>query len=412
MNYLEAIKKYSFFSLAPLLSAIIQLLSVFLIGHSLSDYELGLAGIFNTLIFILVFISDGGSSNYFIYKVIMGKREVNVINILNIFVSVFSISLFFILSQKSFHFKYSVVFCFFIISLTITLPLYKCSRLLVEKKFNTIASIELLSKIVFIISLAVLLYFVEIQSASVVYAWAISYFVRFISLQISSKNIFLYDATEIYQVDSISTILKKWWSYVHNQIFSQVINYITLTADIFIISHFGGVERVGAYSLCKDATLKISSVISPVISKLFISFIVTSDLSQLKLIYKRVFFMVLVIAVSVFFSWCLLGPYILKMLKPNLDYGFEIFIYAWAICGVLRMMINPVTSIFQGIGQTRKELYVNMVSFASFLILFLVLSMTVTGEVIANKVLVTLIGMYVISFIFSSWMLKKTFLKI
>lgn len=100
MKYLHIIKKYSFFSIAPLITALIQLFSVFIIGHTLSGPELGLAGIFNTLIFILVFISDGGSSNYFIYRKILSFPEVRIITVLNVSVSFLSILLYFVLSPN------------------------------------------------------------------------------------------------------------------------------------------------------------------------------------------------------------------------------------------------------------------------------------------------------------------------
>ncbi|GFQ17369.1 oligosaccharide flippase family protein [Enterobacter hormaechei] len=220
----------------------------------------------------------------------------------------------------------------------------------------------------------------------------------------------------MYQENSIKygikNIIRRWWAYIHNQIFSQFLNYITLTADIFIVSHFGGLERVGVYSLCKDATLKISAVISPVIGKLLISHVVTSDIKVIHLNAKRIFLSILFVAMTIFLAWSVVGPYLLQELRPDIHSDFEIFIYAWAICGVLRMLINPVATIFQGLGETRKELYINLVSSLSFIMIFslLYVSGVITGVI--NIILITLIGMYVISLIYSGWLLQKRFQKI
>ncbi|CZU75466.1 colanic acid exporter [Enterobacter hormaechei] len=410
MKYLHIIKKYSFFSISPLITALIQLFSVFIIGHTLSGPELGLAGIFNTLIFILVFISDGGSSNYFIYRKILSFPEVRIITVLNVSVSFLSILLYFVLSPNFIESSIVTLISFFVMALSISFPLYHYSRLLVEKKFNTIAMVEVFSKFVFIASLSALIYRFQIQGVAVVYAWTASYVIRCLIFIVVCRGFSLYQENSIKY--GIKNIIRRWWAYIHNQIFSQFLNYITLTADIFIVSHFGGLERVGVYSLCKDATLKISAVISPVIGKLLISHVVTSDIKVIHLNAKRIFLSILFVAMTIFLAWSVVGPYLLQELRPDIHSDFEIFIYAWAICGVLRMLINPVATIFQGLGETRKELYINLVSSLSFIMIFslLYVSGVITGVI--NIILITLIGMYVISLIYSGWLLQKRFQKI
>lgn len=410
MKYIQVIKKYSFFSVAPLLSALIQLFSVFIIGHTLSSSELGLAGIFNTLIFILVFISDGGSSNYFIYRRILTFLEVRIITVLNVSVSCLSIILYLLLSPNLIEGSIFTIFSFLVISLSISFPLYHYSRLLVEKKFNTIAMVEVFSKIIFISSLVVLIYNFNIQGEAVVYAWATSYVIRCVIFIIVCRGICLYEKNSV--ASGFNSIVKRWWAYIHNQIFSQFLNYITLTADIFIVSHFGGLERVGVYSLCKDTTLKISAVISPVISKLLISHVVTSNVKMLHLNAKRIFLSILFVALCVFITWSVISPYLLQRLRPDIHSDFEIYIYAWAICGVLRMLINPIATIFQGVGETRKELQINIVSFIAFVIIFSLLYLSGFMAGVINTVLITLVGMYIISLMYSGWLLQRRFQKI
>ncbi|MBK4296175.1 O22 family O-antigen flippase, partial [Enterobacter cloacae] len=185
-----------------------------------------------------------------------------------------------------------------------------------------------------------------------------------------------------------------------------------LTADIFIVSHFGGLERVGVYSLCKDTTLKISAVISPVISKLLISHVVTSNVKMLHLNAKRIFLSILFVALCVFITWSVISPYLLQRLRPDIHSDFEIYIYAWAICGVLRMLINPIATIFQGVGETRKELQINIVSFIAFVIIFSLLYLSGFMAGVINTVLITLVGMYIISLMYSGWLLQRRFQKI
>ncbi|MBJ6578047.1 oligosaccharide flippase family protein [Enterobacter cloacae] len=220
----------------------------------------------------------------------------------------------------------------------------------------------------------------------------------------------------MYEKNSVASgfnsIVKRWWAYIHNQIFSQFLNYITLTADIFIVSHFGGLERVGVYSLCKDTTLKISAVISPVISKLLISHVVTSNVKMLHLNAKRIFLSILFVALCVFITWSVISPYLLQRLRPDIHSDFEIYIYAWAICGVLRMLINPIATIFQGVGETRKELQINIVSFIAFVIIFSLLYLSGFMAGVINTVLITLVGMYIISLMYSGWLLQRRFQKI
>lgn len=171
MKINDLLKKYTLFSLSPLLSAFIQLASIFLLGHSLSGPELGIAGIYNTIVFILVFISDGGSSSYFIYRKFLPKYDVNLINIFNVAISAFAIIIIgYYVPEKS------DLLGLIVVSLTVTLPLYNYARLLVEKKYNIIAIVELKSKLLFFITLYIAINEFDYQGSAVVMSWAVSYF--------------------------------------------------------------------------------------------------------------------------------------------------------------------------------------------------------------------------------------------
>ncbi|HAZ8470861.1 TPA: O22 family O-antigen flippase, partial [Escherichia coli] len=111
-----------------------------------------------------------------------------------------------------------------------------------------------------------------------------------------------------------------------------------------------GLEKVGVYSLCKDATLKISAVLSPVISKLLISHVVNIEENKISPMYKKVYKATIIISISVFGIWALCGSSIIHFIRPQLDQGILTFIIGWSICGILRMMINPIVSIFQATG--------------------------------------------------------------
>ncbi|EFL0231276.1 O22 family O-antigen flippase, partial [Escherichia coli] len=394
MKINDLLKKYTLFSLSPLLSAFIQLASIFLLGHSLSGPELGIAGIYNTIVFILVFISDGGSSSYFIYRKFLPKYDVNLINIFNVAISAFAIIIIgYYVPEKS------DLLGLIVVSLTVTLPLYNYARLLVEKKYNIIAIVELKSKLLFFITLYIAINEFDYQGSAVVMSWAVSYFLRYCLFWWFSKKIELYKNDNLPQ-NKPAAILKSWWMYIHNQILSQVLNYFTITFDIFIISHFGGLEKVGVYSLCKDATLKISAVLSPVISKLLISHVVNIEENKISPMYKKVYKATIIISISVFGIWALCGSSIIHFIRPQLDQGILTFIIGWSICGILRMMINPIVSIFQATGKTRNELYVNITSAVSFI--FFMGMLSIYFDNIADAVILALICMYSISFVYAT----------
>ncbi|HAN1555137.1 TPA: O22 family O-antigen flippase, partial [Escherichia coli] len=247
------------------------------------------------------------------------------------------------------------------------------------------------------------------QGSAVVMSWAVSYFLRYCLFWWFSKKIELYKNDNLPQ-NKPAAILKSWWMYIHNQILSQVLNYFTITFDIFIISHFGGLEKVGVYSLCKDATLKISAVLSPVISKLLISHVVNIEENKILPMYKKVYKATIIISISVFGIWALCGSSIIHFIRPQLDQGILTFILGWSICGILRMMINPIVSIFQATGKTRNELYVNITSAVSFI--FFMGMLSIYFDNIADAVILALICMYSISFVYATVLLRKYFSKI
>lgn len=409
MRLLDVIKKYSLFSFSPVISAVIQLVAVFIIGHVLSGQELGLAGIYSTMIFILVFISDGGSSSYFIYRKILCRNNVLIINLLNIAISLFFV-LFYVLYATYNNYDYVILTAigFLVTSVSITLPLYTYARFLVEKQFNKLALIELISKGVFLASLTLLVYIFNLQSLSVVAAWAISFIVRLILFVLLARTIQLYESSE--ENDHGIQVISKWWRYIKNQIMSQCLNYTVLTSDVFLISHFGGLDKVGIYSLCKDATLKISSVISPVIGKLLVSHVVNIEREQIVSIYKKVFVITFALSFSVFGLWALTGGRVLEFLRPGLSDEAALYIYAWSACGVLRMLINPITSIFQAVGETDKELKINIVSFLAYFLLVSMSYMFVNDVVYV--IVPSLVLMYFVSFGYSSLLLQRFFVGI
>ncbi|KKF38656.1 O22 family O-antigen flippase [Hafnia alvei] len=404
MSYKEIFKKYSLFSLSPLISSVIQLLSVFVVGHSLSNSELGIAGIYSTLIFILIFASDGGSSSFFIFKKKLSKNSVLKVNLFNLVISFFSI-IGFILYLVNYNAPYLIisVMMFLGISLFVTISLYYYSRFLVLNRFNELSIIELSSKVVFIIFLICNIYVFSLGAISIAISWFISYGVRYFLFVMVSRR---YD---LYSVNTTEPIILEWWGYIKNQILSQLINYSVLTFDVFFISTFGGLEKVGIYALCKDVTLKISSVLSPVISKLFISKIVLIDKKEIKKMYDKVFFATFFISVSIFGLWAIVGFDLLKFLRPGLNNEAVFYIAAWSLCGVLRMLINPITAIYQGVGDTFKELKINVFSFCIFSIVMAINYFTMNN--IVAMVLLSLIIMYVSSLCYSFFLLKKSFME-
>ncbi|NIH31525.1 oligosaccharide flippase family protein [Hafnia paralvei] len=404
MSYKEILKKYSLFSLSPLISSVIQLLSIFVVGHSLNNSELGIAGIYSTLIFILIFASDGGSSSFFLFKKKLSRNSVLKVNFLNLVISFFSIIGFiFYLVNYNAPYLFVSVMMFLGISLFVTVSLYYYSRFLVLNKFNEISVIELSSKIIFITVLVCSIYIFSLGAISIAISWFISYGIRFFLFLIFSRKY------ELYSVSTADNIVLQWWGYIKNQILSQLINYSILSFDIFFISTFGGLEKVGIYALCKDATLKISSVLSPVISKLFISKIVLIDKKDIKKMYDKVLLVTFLISVSIFGLWAIVGFDLLRFLRPGLNDEAIFYIVAWSLCGVLRMLINPITAIYQGVGDTFKELKINIFSFCIFSIVMAINYFTMNN--IVTMVLLSLIIMYVSSLCYSFSLLKKSFVE-
>lgn len=386
--------------MVPFLSALIQISSLFLIGHYLNSHELGVAGVMNSIINLVLFVSDGGTSGFYLFRKKLSKFDVLKINIITSVVAFCFIVLLF----YCFFYEYINlfdVFFFFLFSFFSSVSLFYYSSLVANGFFNKLAVCEMLSRCVFIIVLFILVSLFE-TADSLLLAWVFSYAIRYVALRYLSK------------VDYISSntvgILRIWWKYVRFQFVAQAFNYFVLMFDVVVISHFYGASAVGVYSLIKDSSLKISAALNPVINRVFSFKLISNEVDNFQdsKLYNNYIKLVGCFSVSVFVLWGVINPYIFMFVRSVDVRDFFYISMSWSYICACRMLITPLIVKIQISGKTKAEMLINALSFM-LVVVFLLFLWFFLKDDIYTLVIIVLICSYSLSYVIGNYFVGQRF---
>jgi O-antigen/teichoic acid export membrane protein len=142
-----------------------------------------------------------------------------------------------------------------------------------------------------------------------------------------------------------------------------LVNTLNRQADVFIGGLTGNVSALGTYSLPRDLSLRIGTVINPIITRIGFPVMarLQSDAHSLRLVYLQMLRMTASVNAPIYVAIGIFAPEVVALLYGSGWTGAISFLQVFAAWGIVRSTGNPVGSLLFAVGKARLALWWNVV---------------------------------------------------
>jgi O-antigen/teichoic acid export membrane protein len=357
----KAIRGIKWTALSTVVGAVVQILKISILARFLSPEDFGLMALASVVIGFMQVFADGGVSNAIIYKQDITEKQLSSLYWFNVFVGfalflvILGITPFF----SSFYSEKELNVIIPIVGLTVFLQSFSFQfKALFEKKllFNTVAKIEIISRVVSLI-VAVLLAYEGFGVYALVYSLVVMVFLETVLFVL--KGISLHKPSFFFSFKEIVFFIK----FGLFQLGERITNYFSSQLDILLIGKLLGTEAVGIYSVVKQIVMRPAYLINPIVTR--ITFPVMSkfqnDIQKLKGIYLKTVGYVSSVNFPVYTGIIVLAPWIVEVLLGE-EWKKSILIFQLlSVYFMFRAVGNPVGSLILARGRPDIEFYWNLV---------------------------------------------------
>ncbi len=357
----RAISGIKWTTLSTVIAVVTQILKVSILARFLSSEDFGLMALSMVFIGFLQVFSDGGISNAVIYKQEITEKQLSSLYWFNVLLG---FTLFFIILI------FSPIFSYFynepelnkiipLVGLTVLFQSFSLLfKSLFEKNllFNTLSKIEIISKIISLIS-AVYFAFEGYGVYSLVFSIIVMYAVETVLLL--HRGIKLYRPVFHFSIEEIKFFI----TFGAFQLGERITNYFSSQLDILLIGKLLGTDAVGVYSVIKQIVMRPAYLLNSIITR--VTFPVMSkfqeDIIRLKEIYLKTIRYVSSVNFPVYTGMFVLAPFLISIL---LGYEWSRYTYIFQLLSVyfmFRAIGNPVGSLLLSRGRPDIEFYWNII---------------------------------------------------
>lgn len=180
------------------------------------------------------------------------------------------------------------------------------------------------------------------------------------------------------------------------QVGSSTLDYLSREMDIFIIGSLYSLEILGAYSICKQLSLKIYSFINPIITKVLTPSLayIQFDKPMLRSKYIQVIRLLAFIDIPIYFILCYSSTYVLSLIYGTSYIQYSILFSILCINYAFSSIGNPVGSLLIALGKTNIGFYWTIYSIISTAIFLYLGSMIGITYFVLSILLVNLVNIY------------------
>jgi O-antigen/teichoic acid export membrane protein len=396
----KAISGVKWTSLSTIISALLQVVQVAILARFLSASDFGLMAIVMVVIGFAQAFLDMGISNAIIHKREVSHRQLSTLYWLNILSGFLLYIIIYFLAPfiASFYHEGRLEDMIKLIGIIFLItPFGQQFFILLEKelKFNLLAKITILNKIISLLVTSYLAYlgfgvYALVYGAIISAAFTTSQYIM-----IGSKE---HRPSVSFHIHEIGDFLQ----FGLYQMGERTINYFNSQFDTILIGKLLGVESLGIYTIAKELIMKPASIINPILTRVAFPTMskIQDDVPRLKDVYLKMINFIASINFPIYVAIIILAPELINLLFGEKWMDAVPLVQLLSIFGAIRSTGNPIGSLLLARGRADLGFWWNFGLFFFLPLSILFYSqwglMGIAWGLVANIVLLQLPGYYIL----------------
>lgn len=331
--------------------AILQILQLVILARLLEPTVFGLMAITSVVIGFAQAFLDMGISNAIIHKQEVSHTQLSTLYWLNI---LSGIVLFIIVSLCApvvalFYQEAELTNIIILVALTFLIQPFGQQFMVLwqkELKFNDIAKVDILTKLVALIVSVVFAYY-NYGIYALVYG--------VLAGTILQTLVFVYKGFREYTISFVFQLgdVREFLSFGLYQMAEKTLNYFNSQIDTLLIGKLLGVETLGVYNIAKQIIMKPIQIINPIVSKVTFPVMakIQDDTDRLKEIYLKTINLLSSINFPIYLFMLITAPQLVPLMFGEQWVDAVIIVQILSIYGALRSIGNPVGSLLLAKGR-------------------------------------------------------------
>ncbi len=358
----KAISGIKWVTISTVVNNLLQLALISILARFLSPIDFGLMALVNVVIEFSSYFIDAGFSNIIIHKQDINRVQLSSIYWLSIITGIIIYLIIFFLSQSLsiFYNNSELEPLLKLVAVTfLIIPFGQQHKSLFQKelKFDTIALIEIVSRVVsFIVGVLAAIKGLGVYSLAlmVLSNSTVSTIMLLVKGMKNYKPAFIFSHIEI----------KKFYSFGFYQLGERTLNYFASQFDTIIIGKLFGAGPLGIYTIAKNLVMKPAQIINPIVTRVAFPTMakVQDDNESLKRIYLNTTRYLSSINFPIHMGLVILAEPLTILLFGDKWTDSIILVKVLAIFGMIRSTYNPVGSLLLARGRADLGFFWNVYS--------------------------------------------------
>lgn len=356
----KAVSGVKWTTFSSVIVAILQIVQLVILARLLEPTVFGLMAITSVVIGFAQAFLDMGISNAIIHKQEVSHTQLSSLYWLNV---LSGIVLFLIVSLCApvvalFYQEAELTNIIILVAMTFLIQPFGQQFIVLwqkELKFNDIAKVDILTKLVALIVSIVFAYY-NYGVYALVYG--------VLAGTILQTLVFVYKGLREYTISFVFRLsdVREFLSFGLYQMAEKTLNYFNSQIDTLLIGRLLGVEILGVYHIAKQIIMKPIQIINPIVSKVTFPVMakIQNDTDRLKEIYLKTINLLSSINFPIYLFMLITAPQLVPLMFGEQWVDAVIILQILSIYGALRSIGNPVGSLLLAKGRADWGFYWNL----------------------------------------------------
>ena len=356
----KAVSGVKWTTFSSVIVAILQIVQLVILARLLEPTVFGLMAITSVVIGFAQAFLDMGISNAIIHKQEVSHTQLSSLYWLNV---LSGIVLFLIVSLCApvvalFYQEAELTNIIILVAMTFLIQPFGQQFIVLwqkELKFNDIAKVDILTKLVALIVSIVFAYY-NYGVYALVYG--------VLAGTILQTLVFVYKGLREYTISFVFRLsdVREFLSFGLYQMAEKTLNYFNSQIDTLLIGKLLGVETLGVYNIAKQIIMKPIQIINPIVSKVTFPVMakIQNDTDRLKEIYLKAINLLSSINFPIYLFMLITAPQLVPLMFGEQWVDAVIILQILSIYGALRSIGNPVGSLLLAKGRADWGFYWNL----------------------------------------------------
>lgn len=356
----KAVSGIKWTTFSSVTGAILQVIQLIILARLLDPTAFGLMAITAVVIGFAQAFLDMGISNAIIHKQEVSHTQLSTLYWINVLSGVMLFIIVSLCAPLIAAFYQEAVLTKIIILVAITFLIQPFGQQFVvlwqkELRFNDIAKIDIVSKLLSLITAVTFAYYGYGVYALVYGALAGTVFQ---TIQLVYKGLKEHRIALVFRLNEV----KEFLNFGMYQMAEKTLNYFNSQIDTLLIGKLLGVEALGVYSVSKQIIMKPIQVINPIVSKVTFPIMakIQSDIDRLKDIYLKTINLLSSINFPIYLFIAITAPELVTLMFGRQWIDAVSIVQILSIYGACRSTMNPIGSLLLAKGKPNWGFYWNL----------------------------------------------------